>query len=382
MSATPSNAAAGTAARAIGIDVGGTGVKAAVVDLATGELASPRIRVKTPQPSTPAAVVEAIGEIVDRLTADGHVTPGMAAGAGLPGVIKGGRLMTAANIDKGWLSADAQAMISQRIGHPVVLVNDADAAGLAEVTFGAAKDVPGTVLLLTIGTGIGSALFIDGRLLDSTEFGHVTYHGHDAETLVSGAARERRTMGWRRWARAFSEYLALLEKWFWPDLIILGGGVSKEYGRYSRWLKARAPIVTAQYLNTSGIVGAALAAAGIGQAAEVVSRDDGPDAEHDGAPRQAAASAAAVSADHPASDSAGTATSAPPMKKGDRTAKRPVATSSSVPSAPPAAEPGAASPVGEAVTAARSRPTQRSAGKRTKSVATPRADRTSTDHKG
>ncbi len=217
--------------------------------------------------------MEAIGAIVETLTAAGHVTPGMRAGAGLPGVAKNGRLLTAANIDKSWIGADAAGMISARIGHPCVLINDADAAGLAEVTFGAARNVPGTVLLLTIGTGIGSALFIDGHLLDSTEFGHITYHGHDAETLISGAARERRGLGWRRWAHGFSQYLALLERWFWPDLIILGGGVSKEYARYSRWLTARAPIVTAQYLNTSGIVGAALAAAGIGQAATLLARE-------------------------------------------------------------------------------------------------------------
>ena len=153
---------------------------------------------------------------------------------------------------------------------------DADAAGLAEATFGAAKGVLGTVLLLTIGTGIGSALFIDGHLLDSTEFGHVTYRGKDAETLVSGAARERRGIGWKTWGREFSEYMALLERWFWPDLIILGGGVSKEYAKYARYLSARAPIVTAQYLNTSGIVGAALAGAGVGIAAAVIAREGAP----------------------------------------------------------------------------------------------------------
>jgi polyphosphate glucokinase len=248
--------------RAIGIDVGGTGVKAAVVDLATGELVSPRIRQKTPQPATPEAVVETIGLIVDQLAAGGHLDPSMPAGAGLPGVIKHGRLATAANIEKSWIDYPAQDALEARLGRPVRLINDADAAGLAEVAFGAAKGVPGTILLLTIGTGIGSALLIDGRLLDSTEFGHVTYRGKEAETLVSGASRERRSIGWRRWAGEFSQYLALLEAWFWPDLIILGGGVSKEYAKYAKWLKSRAPIVTARYLNTSGIIGAALAAGG------------------------------------------------------------------------------------------------------------------------
>jgi len=248
--------------RAIGIDVGGTGVKAAVVDLATGELVSPRIREKTPQPATPEAVIEVAGHILDRLAEGGHLEPGMPAGVGLPGVVKGQLLKTAANIDATWVDFPVREKLEARIGHPVRLINDADAAGLAEVAFGAAKGVPGTVLLLTIGTGIGSALLVDGRLLDSTEFGHVTYRGKDGEWLVSGAARERRKIGWRRWAREFSEYLALLEKWFWPDLIILSGGVSKEHAKYDKWLKSRAPIVMAHFLNTSGIIGAALAAGG------------------------------------------------------------------------------------------------------------------------
>ncbi len=248
--------------RAIGIDVGGTGVKAAVVDLATGELVSPRLREKTPQPATPEAVIATVGRLVDRLAESGHLDPTMPAGAGLPGVVKRGRLMTAANIDKGWIDYPAQEALEARLGRRVRLVNDADAAGLAEVTFGAAKDVPGTILLLTIGTGIGSALLIDGTLLDSTEFGHVLYRRKSVELWISGAARERRGIGWRRWAGEFSEYLALLEMWFWPDLIILGGGVSKEYAKYGKWLKSRAPIVTARFLNTSGIIGAALAAGG------------------------------------------------------------------------------------------------------------------------
>jgi polyphosphate glucokinase len=249
-------------ARAIGIDVGGTGVKAAVVDLATGEIVSPRIRVKTPQPSTPDAVIESVGGIVDQLVEGGHAEPGIPAGIGLPGVVKGQLLKTAANIDASWVDFPVRETLERRIGRPVRLINDADAAGLAEVAFGAAKGVPGTVMLLTIGTGIGSALLVDGRLLDSTEFGHITYRGKDGELLVSGAARERRKIGWRRWAREFSEYLALLEKWFWPDLIILSGGVSKEHAKYDKWLKSRAPIVMAHFLNTSGIIGAALAAGG------------------------------------------------------------------------------------------------------------------------
>jgi polyphosphate glucokinase len=276
MSPRPKRPASAALRTAIGLDVGGTGVKAAVVDLVTGELASPRLRAKTPQPATPAAVVEAIGGIVDQLVTDGFVTPDMRVGAGLPGVVKAGRLVTAANIDKSWIEAPAEAMLAARLGRSVRLINDADAAGLAEATFGAAKGVQGTVLVLTLGTGIGSAILIDGHLLDSTEFGHVTYHGKDAETLVSGTARVRRGLGWKKWGQEFSEFLALLERWFWPDLIILGGGGSKDYAKYSKFLTARAPVVTAQYLNTSGIVGAALAAAGVGIAAAVLAREDAP----------------------------------------------------------------------------------------------------------
>ena len=248
-------------ATAIGIDVGGTGVKAATVDVTTGELVSGRMRLRTPQPSTPAAVIETIGLIVDSLADQGFAGPDVPAGAGLPGVIRAGRLATAANIDPSWLEVDGAAMIAERIGRRVVLVNDADAAGLAEVAFGAARGQMGTVLVLTIGTGIGSALFSDGRLLPSTEFGHLPYRGRDAETFVSGAARERRGIGWKRWAREFSEYLALLDGWFSPDLVVLGGGVSKDHAKYAKWLTCRAPIVTAAMLNTAGIVGAALAAA-------------------------------------------------------------------------------------------------------------------------
>src|SRR3972149_5780333 len=216
---------------AIGIDVGGTGVKAAVVDLATGELRSPRVRRPTPQPPTPGAVIEVAAAVVNQLIADGHATPDMPAGCGLPGVVKDGRLKTAANLD---------------------------AAGIAEMAFGAARDRTGTVLLLTIGTGIGSALFVDGVLVPNTELGHVHFHGRIAEALVSAVSRERRKIGWKRWAREFSAYLALLESYFWPDLIILGGGISKAFDRYGPHLVSRAPIVTASLLNSAGIVGAAV----------------------------------------------------------------------------------------------------------------------------
>jgi polyphosphate glucokinase len=243
---------------AIGIDVGGTGVKAAVVDLATGELRSPRVRRPTPQPATPEAVIGIAATVVDQLVANGHATPDMPAGCGLPGVVKDGRLKTAANIDVSWIDAPTQQLLADRLGRPCAIVNDADAAGVAELAFGAARGRMGTVLLLTIGTGIGSALFVDGVLVPNTELGHVLFHGRDAEALVSAVSRERRKIGWKRWAREFSAYVALLERYFWPDLIILGGGISKAFDRYGPHLVSRAPIVTASLLNSAGIVGAAM----------------------------------------------------------------------------------------------------------------------------
>jgi len=245
---------------ALGIDVGGTGVKAALVDLATAELLSPRVREKTPQPSIPEAVAEAIGRVVERVLEGMDAPEVLPAGCGLPGIVKAGRLASAANIDPGWVGWPATDNISAAIGRPVLIVNDADAAGVAELAFGAARGRAGTVILLTLGTGIGSALFIDGRLVPNTEFGHLEFHGQDAETLISGAARERRQLSWKAWAKQFNLYLSRLELYFSPDLIIFGGGVSKEYAKWGKFVKTRCEVVTATFLNTSGIIGAAYAA--------------------------------------------------------------------------------------------------------------------------
>jgi polyphosphate glucokinase len=236
-------------------------VKAAVVDLSTGELLSDRVREKTPQPSTPEAVVDSIGSVVERIREAGHDLEGLAAGCGLPGVVKRGHLMTAANIDKGWIGAPAERLVRERIGLPVLALNDADAAGLAELTYGAGRGRLGTILLLTVGTGIGSALFVDGRLVPNTELGHLEFNGKAAETRLSGMARERRGLGWKRWASEFNDYLARLEFYFWPDLILIGGGVSKAWDRYAGSLQTTCPIEPARLLNTAGIAGAALAAA-------------------------------------------------------------------------------------------------------------------------
>jgi len=248
---------------ALGIDVGGTGVKAALVEIASGELLSKRVRVKTPVPATPQAVAQTVRDVVAQIEAERDMPPHLPVGCGLPGVVKDGRVLTVANIDKGWLTVSAEEILGEAIGRPLVAINDADAAGIAEVRLGAGRGQAGTVLLLTIGTGIGSALFTDGRLVRNLELGHLEMKGFEAERELSGAARDRRGLKWRQWAAEFNEYLARLEAYFWPDLFIFSGGVSKSMAKYVDYLESRAPIVPARFLNTAGIVGAALWAAGL-----------------------------------------------------------------------------------------------------------------------
>ena len=245
----------------LGIDVGGTGVKAALVELAGGELLTSRVKLLTPDPATPEAVIATIREVVDMVDAEQALPADLPIGCGLPGPIKAGRLMSAANLDRGWVGAAAEELVGEALGRRVRAINDADAAGVAEMALGAGRGEMGTVLLLTLGTGIGSALFHGGRLLPNTEFGHIQFMSRDAETLVGGAARKRRRLGWAAWAREFNEYLGQLEDYLWPDLIILGGGVSKSMEKYGELLESRAPIVAAQFLNMAGIIGAAMAAA-------------------------------------------------------------------------------------------------------------------------
>ncbi|HUG47629.1 MAG TPA: ROK family protein [Candidatus Limnocylindria bacterium] len=249
---------------ALGIDVGGTGVKAAVVDTNSGELLSNRIRLKTPVPATPQAVAQTTREIVDRLAAEGPLPADLPVGCGLPGVVKEGRVLTVANIDQGWLAVSAEEVLGDALGRRVIAINDADAAGIAEMRLGAGRDRPGTVILLTIGTGIGSAVFRDGVLLPNTEFGHLEMDGYAAETEWSGVARDRRGLKWKEWAAGFNGYLARVESYLWPDLLILSGGVSKSLVKFEAYLETRAPVVPAHFLNTAGIVGAALWATGVG----------------------------------------------------------------------------------------------------------------------
>ena len=200
--------------KALGIDVGGTGTKAAMIDLASAELVTARYREKTPQPSEPEAVIEVIETIVGQVLEEHGPIDDLAVGCGLPGPIKYGRMKMAANLDKGWVDFDATGVLSEKLGRPVHVINDADAAGMAELAYGEARDRDGTTILLTIGTGIGSALISEGRLVPNTEFGHLEMHGQAAETLVSGVARERRELKWKPWATEFNEYLAMLDFYF------------------------------------------------------------------------------------------------------------------------------------------------------------------------
>ena len=237
-----------------GIDVGGSGIKGAPVDLDTGRRARARERVPTPQPSTPDAVVAAVADLL-REAAPGRV------GVTLPSVVVDGTALTAANIDPSWVGTDVRGLIAGATGREVVVANDADAAGLAEVRFGAARDVPGTVLVLTLGTGIGSALFRDGALVPNTELGHLELDGADAEVRAADAARKREDLSWADWAARLQRYLAHVDLLLRPDLVVLGGGVSKKAEHWLPLLDVRPRLVPAALKNDAGIVGAALLAA-------------------------------------------------------------------------------------------------------------------------
>jgi len=243
--------------RALGIDIGGTGIKAAVVDLASGQLVTERIRELTPRPATPEAVLDVVVDVVHQLEATGELTASMPGGAGFPSVIRAGQAMTATNLDHAWIGAPVQQLLGQRLGRPMPVLNDADAAGVAEVAHGAGRGQHGVVLLLDLGTGIGSALFIDGQLVPNMQLGHLEFHCRDAETRLSPAARTRRKIGWKKWGGEFNELLARYEEYLWPELIILGGGTAKDFSKYKKFLKTSAPLVAAAMGNTAGIVGAA-----------------------------------------------------------------------------------------------------------------------------
>jgi polyphosphate glucokinase len=191
------------------------------------------------------------------------LTEGMPGGAGFPSVIRAGEAMTATQLDPSWIGAPVQQMLEQRLGRPMCVLSDADAAGVAEIAYGAGQGQGGVVLLLALGTGIGSALFVNGRLVPNMQLGHIEFHGRDAETRLSSAARTRRKIGWRKWGREFNELLACYEAYLWPDLIILGGGLAKRFSKYEMFLKTKAPLLPAALGNAAGIVGAARVGANV-----------------------------------------------------------------------------------------------------------------------
>jgi polyphosphate glucokinase len=239
----------------IGIDVGGTGIKAAIVETTTGELTAPRIRVETPHHSTPKAVAKATAALIAELP------PELSAGVGFPAVILGGVVKTAANIDSSWVGIEADHLFADALARPLIVGNDADAAGLAEMRFGAGRGEQGTVLMLTLGTGIGSALFRDGVLLPNTELGHLQLRGKDAERRAAASIKERKGLSWHDWSKLLSEYIDAIDALFWPDLIIIGGGISKDADHFIDHLPARVRCVPAAMQNRAGIVGAAMLAA-------------------------------------------------------------------------------------------------------------------------
>jgi len=237
-----------------GIDIGGSGMKAAVVDLDTGVLASERIRIPTPKPATPEAMADVAAELVRR---HGWSAP---LGVGFPGIVHHGVVHSAANLDRSWVGVDADGLFSDACGLDVAMVNDADAAGLAEVRWGAARGVAGVVLVLTFGTGIGSGLFVDGILVPNTELGHLELDGRDAETHAAASVRDREGIGWQQWAPRVERYLGHLEMLFSPDLFVIGGGASKAAAEWFPMIAIDTPMVPAAMANNAGIVGAALAA--------------------------------------------------------------------------------------------------------------------------
>jgi polyphosphate glucokinase len=238
----------------LGIDVGGSGIKGAVINTKTGKLEEPRHRIPTPLPATPDAVADTIQEIARHFSWNGAI------GVGFPSVVQRGVVQTAANIDETWIGLNVERIISQRTGCDVCVVNDADAAGLAEMKFGAGQKNKGVVLLATVGTGIGTVLFSQGKLVANTELGHILLNGVDAEKYASDAVRQRENLSWEAWGERFNEYLLYMEKLLWPDLIIIGGGVSKNDDKFFNKFTVKTRVVPAQLLNNAGMVGAAVAA--------------------------------------------------------------------------------------------------------------------------
>ncbi|HCN38787.1 polyphosphate--glucose phosphotransferase [Rothia sp. (in: high G+C Gram-positive bacteria)] len=252
---------------AIGIDIGGTGMKGGVVDTRTGNLVGERFRIPTPQPATPEACATVIREIVDELQGrELAPAPDSAIGIDFPAVVKNGVTLSAANVDETWIGADLEGIMSAALdGRKVYALNDADAAGLAEAIYGQGRDKPGLIAVITLGTGIGSALIINGQLVPNTELGHLEIDGHDAETQASARARETHELSWKKYGKRLHRYFTHVEMLFTPDLFIIGGGISKNPEKFLPYIEedVRTPIVMAELRNNAGIVGAAVWAAGM-----------------------------------------------------------------------------------------------------------------------
>ena len=238
-----------------GVDVGGSGIKGAPVDLGTGEFLEERLRIPTPEPATPEAVADVVVQVVDHFRP--HLTRRTPVGITMPGVVQDGVLRSAANIDRAWIECDAGALFAQRLGRTALVVNDADAAGVAELRYGAARGAGGLVIVATLGTGIGTALIHDGVLIPNSELGHLEVDGHDAESRAAASIRKREDLTWAQWGARLQRYFEHVESLLWPQLFVVGGGVSKRADQFLPMLRLRTPIVAATLLNTAGIVGAA-----------------------------------------------------------------------------------------------------------------------------
>jgi polyphosphate glucokinase len=238
----------------LGIDIGGSGIKGAPVHLAKGQFAKDRLRFENPKRSTPDAVVDIVVQIAEHFADDTGDSP---IGVTLPAVVTNGVVRTAANIDPAWIGTDARKLLSDRLGRPVTVVNDADAAGLGELEFGAARNAGGLVLVSTLGTGIGSALFYDGVLVPNSELGHLEIDGRDAEQRASSSVKDDKNLSWQEWADRLQRYFSHVEDLLWPDLIVVGGGISRKADKFLPLLHLRAPIVAAELQNSAGIIGAA-----------------------------------------------------------------------------------------------------------------------------
>lgn len=240
----------------LGIDIGGSGIKGAPVDLEQGRFAAERVRVPTPDGAPPGPVADVVAQVVSSFDTDGPF------GCTFPAVVVNGVARTAANVDPAWIGTDVHALLSKQTGRDAVVINDADAAGLAEVRYGAGRDRDGTIVVLTLGTGIGSAVFVDGHLVPNTELGHLEIRGKTAEERASDRTRDDEDLGWHHWAQRLNEVLTTIERLLSPQLFILGGGVSKKSDNFLHLLSTQAEIVPATLRNDAGIIGAALVASG------------------------------------------------------------------------------------------------------------------------